>query len=157
MHKSIPLLKDLAPSSENIIDSYTQLYPLRRPRPAQTKQHFIVCYSGIQISIFPPAGRAVTETCRQHPLTTASLLRTDAGNSKGSWRTGAEGSAQTHVKTSSRLLGSLHSCCVRGLQRELGAGHSEDSAAIAMHCRAEEKTDKPSLYKSMARAYRGHV
>lgn len=61
MHKSISLLRDLAPS-ENVIDSQAQLYPLHRLRPAQTKQHLIICFLEIQILTSPPpSGRAVTD------------------------------------------------------------------------------------------------
>lgn len=53
MCKSIPLLKDLIPSSEDTIDSCTQLSPLHRSRPAQTEQHFIASYSEIPVFISP--------------------------------------------------------------------------------------------------------
>lgn len=107
MHKSIPSLKDLAPSSENINDSYTQLCPLHRLRTAWTKQHLIACYSEIQIVVFLPAGRAVTAACGQHLLAVASFLRRHTGNGTGNWRTGADRAAQPHLKTPSPFLGSL--------------------------------------------------
>lgn len=53
----------------------------------------------------------------QHLLAMASLLRRHAGNSTGSWRTGAERSTQTHLKT---FPGLTRVCCVRGCNENQG-------------------------------------
>lgn len=132
MCKSILLLKDLTPSSEDTIDSCTQLSPFHRPCPAQTKQHFIISYSEIPIFISPPD---VWAAPGHHVL----FLRTEVGRREGSWRAGAKSSAQSWVETS-------HSCCVRGCSQSQG------------HCPENSSGEQPNLnVRKQAHAYEGYV
>lgn len=136
MHKSIPLLEDLTPSSEDTIDSCTQLSPPHRPPPGQTKQHFIISYSEMPTIISPPDAWAAPG---HHVL----FLRTEAGKREGGWRTGAKSSAQTRV-------GTCHSCRVGGPCWGLSQSQGQ---------RSENSSGEQQILnvQKRARAYEGHV
>lgn len=130
MHKSIPLLRDLTPSSEDTIDPCTQLSPLHRPRPGQTKQHFIVSYSEIPIIISPPDAWAAPG---HHVL----FLRTEAGKGVRLENRGQELCPNP----------ASHSCWVRGLQPQPGQRSGSSSG--------EEQ--EISNVQKQAHTYEGHV
>lgn len=141
MHKSISLLRDLAPS-ENVIDSQAQLYPLHRLRPAQTKQHLIICFLEIQILTSP---RSKWQGCDR-----------PAGSTRSPWPHFSELTMQQTARTSGEQE-------LRGLPKPTwkqllvcwahstaavpeGCNETEGSAlspVTSMCCRAMEKTDKP--------------
>lgn len=75
-------------TSEAILDSQAQLDSLHT-------EHTVCEQSGILSSMTQKVlilltSRAVTESYRKHLFATASILRTDLGNSNSTWGTGAE-------------------------------------------------------------------
>lgn len=98
MRKSIPLLKDLTPPSEDTIDSCTQLSPLHRPRPVQTKQRFIVSYSETPIFISP-------QMCEQHLVIPFPF--SEPKQKEGGW-------LENRAKSSARGCGNLPQLLCQG-------------------------------------------
>lgn len=133
MHKSILLLKDLTPSSEDAIDSCTQLFPTPQTSSCANKTAFYrLSLRNPNVHFPPPDAWAA-------PGHHVPFLRTEEGEGEGSWRAGAKSSARTRAETSS-------SCCVRGMQ----------SKRLCSESSSGEEQQIWNIRKQ-AHAYEGHV